>query len=366
MNAQSMSPRERWLAALRMQPVDQLPFWPKLDSAYIQAQARPFREMDLETINDWIGSDKHLWFEGFVEEVRRSTKLEVVVDGNTRRTLYRTRHGELELIEHFDVASQAWYPIKHPISTLDDIHLMREFYEDAVVEVDAEALQEVTETVRRIGGSAATSIGIGESPLMHFVEWLAGVETSHYLLADHTQEVEALFKVMHQVLLRKAEILADKGPVDFFMMVENTSTTLISPKQYLEYCYKHITDYGNICRGYERILVLHMCGHLKALLPDLATLPVAGFEAFTSPSLGNTTLGDGRTACPDKCLIGGTNATLWTRPAEEIIAQLECDLDVLPHHRGIIPSSAGLMPPACKPETIKTACEWVHSYPARM
>ncbi len=113
-------------------------------------------------------------------------------------------------------------------------------------------------------------------------------------------------------------------------------------------------------------MILHMCGHLLGLLSTLATLPVDGFEAFTTPPVGNTTLLDGRTACPDKVLIGGTNAVLWLESAERIIAEIEADLDALPHHRGIIISSAGMMPPDCRPETIKQVCDWVHTYRARL
>jgi uroporphyrinogen-III decarboxylase len=113
-------------------------------------------------------------------------------------------------------------------------------------------------------------------------------------------------------------------------------------------------------------MVLHMCGLLEALLPDLATIPVRAFEAFTSPPVANTRLAQGREACPDKCLVGGTNAELWTHDAGRIIAEIERDLNALPHHRGIVVSSAGQMPPPCPPETIKAVCDWVKSYPARM
>ena len=109
-----------------------------------------------------------------------------------------------------------------------------------------------------------------------------------------------------------------------------------------------------------------MCGHLKALLPDLAEVPAAAFESFTSPTVGNTALLDGRLGCPDKCLIGGTNAYLWIRPASEIIQQLEHDLNALPHHRGIVVTSAGQMPRACTPETMKQVRDYVSNYPARM
>jgi hypothetical protein len=87
------------------------------------------------------------------------------------------------------------------------------------------------------------------------------------------------------------------------------------------------------------------------------------FEAFTSPPVGNTRLVDGRTRCPSVCLIGGTNAALWLRPAREIIAEIERDLAALPHRRGVILSSAGVMPPACDPKTVASVCAWVRGQP---
>jgi uroporphyrinogen-III decarboxylase len=201
---------------------------------------------------------------------------------------------------------------------------------------------------------------------MYFIEWLAGVENAHLLLADHQPEVETLFEALHRVLVQKAGLLCEHSPADVLYMTENTSTTLISPAQYRRYCARHVGEYARLAHEADRNLILHMCGHLKAILPDLAAIPARAFEAFTSPTLGNTTLRDGRQACPDKCLIGGTNAILWTRTADEIIAKIEADLSDLPHHRGIVVTSAGVMPPMCKPETIKRVCEWVKRYPARM
>lgn len=192
------------------------------------------------------------------------------------------------------------------------------------------------------------------------------MEMAHYLLLDYPDEVEALFAAMHRVLLRRTELAVECSPADTLYLVENTSTTLVSPEQYRQYWFPHIHEYAGITQRAGRILTMHMCGHLKALLPDLATVPAQAFEAFTSPTVGNTTLLDGRTACPDKCLIGGTNASLWLEPAEKIIAQIERDLDALPHHRGIVVTSAGVMPPRCAPETVRAVCAWVKAYPVRL
>lgn len=362
----AMTPRERWLAALRCEPVDQLPFWPKLDRAYPRAQAQPFCDMQTARIHDWIGSDKHVGIPGCTKDVRTRTSFESITDDGTQRWRYKTRFGTLEMVRKFDEASQSWHPVKHPVKTADDIKVMKEWYLDCRVELDDERLERSRAAADEIGSDAVTATSIGVSALMDWVQHLAGIENAHLLLNDRPAEVAALFDAIHRNLARTAEILADKWPGDMIYSTENTSTTLISPEQYRTYCYPHIQEYGRIVTGAGRLFVLHMCGHLRLLLPMLATLPVRAFEAFTSPTLGDTTLLDGRTACPDVCLIGGTQATLWTQPARDIIAQIEKDLDVLPHHRGIVVTSAGVMPPLCKPETIKTVCDWVKNYPARI
>lgn len=366
MLSSQMTPKARWLAALTFEPVDRLPFWPKLDAAYPRAQAAPFSGMPISDLHRWIGSDEHAWIPPCTREVRATTSVTETEQGRRRVTVYRTPYGETRMVRQFDPASQAWHPIEFPVRDRATLQVMTAFFEDARVELDPTRRQETADRVAALGQDALVGTSIGESPLMYFVEWLAGIESAHLLLHDHRDEVEALFEAVHRVLLERTEIVARHSPADVLYFTENTSTTLISPRQYRRYCYPHITAYGEIAQRHGRIFVLHMCGKLKRLLLDLATLPAHAFEAFTAPPLGSTTLLDGRTACPDKCLVGGTHAMLWTRPADEIIAEIERALAPLPHHRGIVVTSAGVMPPLCPPEVIKAVCDWVKAYAARV
>ena len=100
--ADTMTPRQRWLAAIAMEPVDRLPFWPKIDGGYPRAQAAPFRDMTLREIHDWIGSDKHEWIAGCTRDSRRTTAVETTRAGDTRRTVYRTPGGETTLVSRYD------------------------------------------------------------------------------------------------------------------------------------------------------------------------------------------------------------------------------------------------------------------------
>lgn len=363
---QSMTTRQRWQAAIELKPIDRLPFWPKLDAAYARHQQAPFREMSNEALHQWMGSDMHCGLANCVKETRKTTSVQTTRKDGVWRDIYRTPYGEMEAVRHFDERSQAWHPMRFPIQNREDIRRMIAIFRDVSLEFDIEGQRKAQAEKQRLDERAITMNGIGESPLMTWIEWLAGVEQAQYLLMDYTEEVEELFDAMHQELLQRTRLMAEHSPADLLYLIENTSTTLISPEQYRRYCYRHISEYGRITRAAGKPLVLHMCGHLKAILPDLASVPAEAFEAFTSPTVGNTTLLDGRTHCPDKCLIGGTNATLWLQPADRIIARLQQDLDALPHHRGVVVTSAGVMPPACAPATIKAVGDWVKQYPVRV
>ena len=59
--AERMTVRERWLAAIRCQVVDRLPFWPKLSEAYAPYQQGRFRGMTIDDLHRFIGSDRHVW-----------------------------------------------------------------------------------------------------------------------------------------------------------------------------------------------------------------------------------------------------------------------------------------------------------------
>jgi uroporphyrinogen-III decarboxylase len=360
-----LTPHARWQAALHLEPVDRLPFWPKFDGAYLHAHGAALGAASVVELHAFVGSDPHLGVGGCTRQLRTTTAFSTEGIGTERVQRYHTPAGDLQAVHRFDAASQSWHPVEFPIKRVEDLATMTAWFADAQVALDAEALDGAREAVAGIGERASTMASLGESPLMYFVEWLAGVEGAHFFLADAPDAVETLFAAMHRVLRQEVALAVAHHPADLLYLVENTSTTLISPAQYRAYCLPYLMDYALLAQEAGRDLCLHMCGHLKALLPDLATLPVRAFEAYTTPPVGNATLREGRLACPQVCLIGGTNATWWLEPAGAIIAHLEAALAELPHQRGLVITSGGVMPPACAPETVREVCRWVQTLGAR-
>lgn len=362
----TMTRRERWVAALDLKPVDRLPVWPKLNGIYPTFQAEPFSSMSTEEIFQWLGCDRQMHVPPCYTSRRSKTSQEEETVEGERRVTYHTPAGDLVARWLWDEGSSSWHPVEFPVKGKEDIERLRLWHEDETWEFSPEGKEKALARAEEIGQDAGIATGLGVSPLMDWIEHEAGVEMGHYFLMDYPEEVGAAFEAAHRNMLRRAEIQAEHTPADMVYSTENTSTTLISPDQYERYCFKHLCDYGAALQAEGKRMVLHMCGLIKALLPLIDKVPARAFEAFTSPPVGNTTFVDGRGLCPEKCFIGGTNATLWTYPAEQIIAELDEHFRQLPHHRGLIVTSAGVMPPLASPETIKAVFDWVQSYPIKM
>jgi uroporphyrinogen-III decarboxylase len=245
---------------------------------------------------------------------------------------------------------------------------MTAWYADAGAELDAEGLEKARKQLveSESTGRGIRVTGVNISPLMEWIQHLAGVENGHFLLLDHPGEVGELLAAMGRLTLDRARVIAEHHPADLVYMTENTSTSLISPEQYRRHCLPVLREVSEILHAGGKRLCLHMCGLLLDLLSDISEVGADAWEAFTSPPVGNTRLADGRAADANVCLIGGTNAALWIRPTGEIIAEIERDLDALPHHRGVVVTSAGVMPPICEPETIKAVADWLRTYKVRI
>jgi len=356
-----MKGKERWLATFAQQPIDRLVFWPKITYAY-----NLHRNDKSTDFAELAGSDKHAWSgpvftEGYTNGASFS---ETKLDELTARQTYITKYGTLTGLSKFDPVTNTWHPVEYPVQTLEDIKIMTEWFSSKVNSPDKEKIADAKLSYDKHGEDALVAAVLsghvkGKSPLMNFVEYTAGIETGQYLLMDYPDETHELLKAMHKSLLSQLEITAEHSPADMVYLFEDTSTTLISPTQYKDYCFDMINDYGRTLNAGGKLLALHMCGHLKALLPILNETVSDIFEALSPPTVGDTDLVTARAACPTKAFMGGTNASMWQTSPKETINYLQSQFDALPHLHGLVITSGGEMPPSCDLEYIKTVGEFV-------
>ena len=342
-----LTPKERFERAIRREEVDRLPFWVKIFGAsYLGFQEQKYCDMpelelaELLDLDHMAGGPAPVT--GHIDGVTVRSEKE---NGN-RVTITETPDGTLRAVTGYDQSSRSSHPIEFPIKTVGDLRAMRHRYANTRYELNPETLDKGKERLKQVGDRGIVTGGVGVSPLMDIIQLLVGPENTYYLMADHPDEMDELIEEMHRDRLRFVRVAAEYAPFDYLVSVENTSTTLLSPGLFEKYCWRHLNEYGKIINEHGKTHILHQCGKLKALLPKVDELPAACIEAYTSPPVGDTALADRVELCPSVSIIGGTSATLWLAPVDTICDTIRRDLEEAGGMRGVVLTSAGVMPPA--------------------
>jgi len=332
MGTTTMTGRERISAAMRGDEVDRFPVWLKMaNSTWRAGQPEPYAGMEPVELQRAAGCDAMMWAglgaSGEAPHVKRT----VTETGGVRRTAYETPDGELVGEERFDPGTQSWHPTEYMVGTSEDLRRLRWVHTDTSYSVDRDAASRARARQDELAADDVyTHSGAGPGPLMNMIQHIAGPVQCIYLMADEPELFGEVLEVMHADRMRCLAATLPHEAADTFWLTENTSTTLISPGIFREFCMPHLRDYGQACWEHGIIPVHHMCGTLNALLEDIDTLPAAANEAYTTRPLGDVSLAEGRRRMPSKCLIGGTNATLWLEPAAKIVETVAADLAECP------------------------------------
>jgi len=355
-----MTSRERLLAAYRGEAVDRLPFWAKVtNDNWRGQQPKAVAALSEEALLDAIRADGIFHSPGFARLERPHIRVETRDHDHGRALVTHTPDGDLVEELRYDRLTQTWHPSVYPVKTREDVARFRWALRDVRVRVDDEALERGQRRREAVGERGILKQGWGTTPLMKLVEHIVGPVQTHYMLADCPEEMDALIAEMHAANLALVRAVAERTPADLVVSVENTSTTLISPEQFRRYCLRHLVDVGRAVEGAGKMHELHMCGKTKALLGEIDTIPASSMEAFTSPTLGDTRLSDGRTRAPSKTLVGGTNVNVWLWRVERIQSYVLDELEACPDTRRIVLTTAGVAPPGCPAAKFRAVGEWL-------
>ena len=352
---ETMTSRERMLATLRREEVDRFPVWLKMaNSTWRAQQPEPYRRMDGEELLRACGCDVMSGCGARVRAERPHVKRTVTDDDTTRTTTIETPDGALTGIERRSDEGASWHPTKFMVESREELAMLRWCHTDTTYRVAPED----AEAARARGNELAardvvTMTGIGPGPLMNLIEHVCGPVSAIYLLADEPELFREVHELMTEDWLRHLRAKLSCPCADTLWMTEDTSTTLISPALFQEFCVPYLRRGGELIREAGVVPIHHMCGKLNALLDMIDGLPAAANEAYTTRPLGDVSLAEGRLRMPSKALIGGTNATLWLEDAPTIVKTVAEDLAACIDHRGIFLTSAGVLPPPVSFEKAK-------------
>jgi len=350
-----MTNRERIFACFHGEDTDRFPVWLKMAiSTWQTPQPEPWRSMSALELLDAAGCDAMIGCSVGASRKNPHVTQSIADSNGVRTTTVRTPDGVLTSEVSFEDYTRTWHPTGYMIKSVQDLRRARWLFRDTDYTVDAlkaaEALRKQKTLAQR---DVVTFDAIGPTPLMDMVEHLCGLENAVYLLRDEPDLFREVLSLAQEDKIRRLCARIPCMAADMVWMIENTSTTLISPRMFEEFSVPHLAEYGAIILEHGRIPVHHMCGTLNALLEMVDSLPAQANEAFTTRPLGDVSLAEGRRRMPSKALIGGTNATLWLEPVETIVETVAQDLAGCPDRRKIFLTSAGVLPPPVSFEKAK-------------
>jgi hypothetical protein len=306
-----VTPRERLLAALNGERPDRIPWAPEFNIVLCKRivdtiPGDPYTE---ETL--YLEACRRMRAECFlrvdaVEVAYPNLRMTESVDDGVVTRVYETARGVLASRGRIipDIGTDMEF--EHMIKGAGDLAAYQNLYEDAVYRPRYDF---VRRRIEQLGDAGVISIFGPPTPLLDLIMFQIRLPAIYYLLADAPRELAELLRAMHRRNCEYYE-LAAAAPGEVVRSFEDTSTTLVSPVLYREWCLHQLQDYRDICHAHGKQFVPHMCGLLKGVLPELRETGLDGIEAVTPPPLGDTPIGLAREQLgPDVTLIGGIDPT---------------------------------------------------------
>lgn len=314
-----MTGRDRILAVLNRQPADRLCWTMLCDETTRSGMTAELRAMPMLDFYRHFGCDI-LPFGNFamprdccfVPPARRvtpdlKTAAEVSPDG-VRTETQQTPWGTLT------ATFRGGHPVKHPVETKEDLRVLRNIWESTRYEAAEGALESYKRVEAALGDDGVFTQTLSPSPVQQVIEFDMGLVNFYSLLTDHRHEVEDLLAAMHRRRCEEYRLTAQRSPARVVISVENTSSQLTSPEYYRRYSLPHLRDFVDIMHGAGKVAILHMCGHLKALLPVIRETGLDGVHAMTPPPIGDTPWEMGLDVLGNDTIIMGLLSMCLTNP----------------------------------------------------
>jgi uroporphyrinogen-III decarboxylase len=121
----------------------------------------------------------------------------------------------------------------------------------------------------------------------------SGVETLAYLWADAPDALRDLFEVMERNHL-DAFRLAATSEADALVGMDDTSTTVISPRMFGEVCLAYTDHIAEAAHEAGKFYFHHSCGLIRNLLPLYRQTKMEAVHAFQIPPIGDVTIAEGK------------------------------------------------------------------------
>ena len=317
MSTEVMSGRERILAALKMQEVDRVPCVP-LIVPYTAAQFpedAPYYLPDImkaaghEVWTQIVSDYNAMWVPTPDSGVRQSRSFK---NGDLTIT-YETPVGTICEILRSGINSSMNPHVKHMICSVEDLKVFKYILEHSVMYgYSTKPIDDFNRTNTGDAGILANIIPL--SPLQDFLNYKAGVDNTYYIEDEDPDLFTEVMELYHQQNLQVVRKVAEESDAEVFVQAENISSTIMSPSHYEKYVLDYDNEYADILHEHGKIHVVHMCGKLQAMFPQIAQGKFDCVSDIAPEPTGNTELWEAAGALPNHAVKGGIGVGPFTSP----------------------------------------------------
>lgn len=242
------------------------------------------RYLDLD-IMDWFGSPG--------VQVRR-VDVTVETEKKDRRTItrWRTPKGVLRQVQCFSPETNLFYTEEHFLKSREDLPAFKAAIENVTFAIDPDKRDVYRRRRELIGEDGIMLVTMAGTPFGQLIRIYAGVESTAYLWSDARDELLDLFRTMTETDLRLAGLLATLEG-DALVMVDDTSTTTISPAMFEAGCLEYTDRMAAVAHQAGKFYFHHSCGLIRDLLGLYRQTQMDAVHAFTTPPIGNVTIAEG-------------------------------------------------------------------------
>ncbi len=377
-----MTGRQRILAALERRPVDRLPFVPLIDVYTLKDMPasipKTVQSSGYAYAAGMLAASRALGCDILLRHVpasdpreRRATYLDYLgpfdstvqitsetVDGVLTETL-RTPVGKLVGTWGF-TGEVGWipHPLKHLVTNGDELrvfHFAVDHLSGTTYTPDPTAYRRINQ---ELGEDGLATVSLMNTPLMYLIEMVWGLQNTYYLLADYRSEVEDILAKLHAAMKRYTEQVLANSPARVVIQYENTSSTLLSPKVFRQYCLPCLNEYADILTQAGKIHLVHMCGKLKVFMPDISGARFAGVADIAPSPTGDMPLDQAAAQLSGKVVIGGIDPTTFIDPDRQTFTDTVAKLiQAVKGNPGVLLGSADTTPRGTPVENLRIAME---------
>ncbi|MBI3945665.1 MAG: hypothetical protein HY321_07090 [Armatimonadetes bacterium] len=181
------------------------------------------------------------------------------------------------------------------VKTADDAAKLAEYFASLRVEVSPDALARARNLRSLMGDRGILFCRGPGTPLGMCYRIYSDIVNLIYLIADAPATMGDLFASMEEKYIQLHEALLRAAPeIDLVLGMDDTSTTLISPRMFDVFNVALTNRRADLCHAHGRMYMHHSCGLLRNLLPVYRKTRIDGVDAYTPPPIGDVGHAEGR------------------------------------------------------------------------